>query len=42
MATDTGAQSDLNTQVAKWKSDVNPLKAYPIFSFGLAYAFSTR
>ncbi len=42
MATDTAAQSDLNAQVTKWKSDVNPLKAYPIFSFGLAYAFSTR
>jgi len=42
MATNTGAQSDLNTQVAKWKSDVNALKVYPIFSFGVAYAFHVR
>lgn len=35
-------QSDLNTQVAKWKSDLDPLKVYPIFSFGVAYAFHIR
>ena len=42
MATDTTAQTNLNTQVAKWKSDVNALKAYPIFSFGVGYAFDIR
>jgi hypothetical protein len=39
MATNTGAQSALNAQVAKYKSDLNPLQVYPIFSFGVSYGF---
>jgi hypothetical protein len=39
MATNATAQSNLAAQVAKWKSDLNPLQAYPIFSFGIAYDF---
>lgn len=33
-------QSDLNAQIGKWKNDVNPLKTFPIVSFGVAYSFS--
>ncbi|MFY9853986.1 MAG: hypothetical protein WAK26_08940 [Terracidiphilus sp.] len=39
MATNALAQSDLAAQLAKWKSDLNPLQAYPILSFGIAYDF---
>jgi hypothetical protein len=35
-------QSNLHTQVSKWASDVEPLKTYPIASFGVAYNFSVR
>jgi hypothetical protein len=35
-------QSNLHTQVAKWTSDVEPLKTYPIASFGVAYSFGIR
>lgn len=35
-------QSDLSTQVAKWKNDLDPLKVYPIFSFGVSYAFHIK
>jgi hypothetical protein len=42
MATNTTAQNDLITQLNKWKSDLNPLKVYPIFSFGVAYEFHTK
>jgi len=35
-------QSNLSTQVAKWTSDLNPLKTYPIVSVGVAYSFSVR
>jgi hypothetical protein len=35
-------QSNLTTQVAKWTSDLNPLKTYPILSFGVAYSFHIR
>jgi hypothetical protein len=42
MATDSTAQSNLNAQVAKWRSDLNPLQVYPIFSFGVAYAIRAR
>jgi hypothetical protein len=39
MATNAQAQSDLAAQLAKWRSDLNPLQVYPIFSFGIAYDF---
>ena len=42
MATNTGAQSALNAQIAKYKSDLNPLQVYPIFSFGVSYGFHTH
>ena len=35
-------QSDLQAQIAKWKTDLNPLKTYPIISIGVAYAFHIR
>ncbi|HEY1983768.1 MAG TPA: hypothetical protein VGG85_00075 [Terracidiphilus sp.] len=35
-------QSNLHTQVAKWTSDIEPLKTYPIASFGVAYSFGVR
>jgi hypothetical protein len=35
-------QSNLTTQVAKWTSDLNPLKTYPIVSAGVAYSFRVR
>ena len=35
-------QSNLHTQVSKWANDVEPLKTYPIASFGVAYNFSVR
>lgn len=42
MATNASAQADLNSQVAEYKSDLNPLKVYPILSFGLSYNFNIR
>jgi hypothetical protein len=42
MATNPQAQSDLNAQLTKWKSDLNPLQVYPIFSFGVAYDFHSK
>lgn len=39
MATNTTAQANIASQVAKYQSDLNPLKVYPIISFGLAYNF---
>jgi hypothetical protein len=42
MATDPTAQSNLNAQMAKWHSDLNPLKVYPIFSLGVSYSFDIR
>ena len=33
-------QSNLAAQEAKWTSDLNPLKTYPILSVGLAYSFN--
>jgi len=42
MATNSTAQGYLTTQIAKWKSDLNALQVYPIFSFGVTYNFSIR
>jgi hypothetical protein len=39
VATDPTVQANLASQVAKYKNDLNPLKTYPIFSFGAAYSF---
>ncbi|MGO9340579.1 MAG: hypothetical protein ACLPY1_24160 [Terracidiphilus sp.] len=35
-------QSNLAAQEAKWTSDLNPLKTYPIVSAGVAYSFRLR
>jgi hypothetical protein len=35
-------QTSLNAQIAKWKSDLDPLKTYPILSFGVAYSIPLR
>jgi hypothetical protein len=42
MATNSEAQANLTTQVNKWKSDLDPMKVYPILSFGVSYAFHIR
>ena len=39
MSTNAMAQANLNAQIAKYKSDLNPLQVYPILSFGVSYAF---
>jgi hypothetical protein len=36
------ARADLTAQEAKWTKDLNPLKTYPIISFGVAYNFRIR
>jgi hypothetical protein len=44
-ATDPNAatpRADLQAQIDKWKSDLDPLKTYPIVSFGVAYNFKIR
>jgi hypothetical protein len=38
----TQLQSNLAAQIAKWTSDLNPLKTYPILSVGVAYSFHVR
>jgi hypothetical protein len=35
-------QNNLSAQVAKWTKDIEPLKTYPIASFGVAYSFGLR
>jgi hypothetical protein len=35
-------QASLAAQITKWKSDLDPLKTYPILSFGVAYSFPVR
>lgn len=35
-------ESNLQAQVAKYQNDVNQLRFYPIFSFGVAYNFGIR
>jgi hypothetical protein len=42
VATDTQLQSDLQAQIAKYKHDLDPLKTFPILSFGVAYNFKIR
>jgi hypothetical protein len=41
-STSQDIQSSLNMQIAKWKNDIDPLKTYPIISFGAAYSFRVR
>lgn len=42
VATDPSVQANLQAQVAKYRSDLDPLKTYPIVSFGVAYNFRIR
>jgi hypothetical protein len=42
VATDPSVQQNLATQVAKYTSDLNPLKTFPIVSGGVAYSFKVR
>ena len=42
VATDADVQSNLQQQIAKDKSDLEPLKTYPIVSVGVAYSFRIR
>ncbi len=42
VATDPSVQQNLATQVAKYTSDLNPLKTFPIVSGGVAYSFRVR
>lgn len=35
-------QGDLQAQLAKWKSDLDPLKVYPIISTGIVFNFNIR
>jgi len=35
-------QNDLQTQLSKWRSDLNPLKVYPIISTGIVFNFNIR
>lgn len=42
VATDPTVNANLQAQIAKYKSDLDPLKVYPIFSFGVSYSFKIR
>jgi hypothetical protein len=42
VATDPDVQANLQAQIAKYKNDLDPLKTFPIFSFGVAYNFHIR
>jgi hypothetical protein len=42
VATDSMAQADLAAQIKSYQSDIDPLKTYPIVSFGVAYNFKIR
>jgi hypothetical protein len=39
MATNSNAQAAIAAQIAKYQSDLNPLKAFPILSIGIGYNF---
>ncbi|MGD0158219.1 MAG: hypothetical protein ABSB50_19175 [Terracidiphilus sp.] len=40
MATNSNAQAAITAQIAKYQSDLNPLKVYPIVSLGFGFNFS--
>lgn len=42
VATDPNVQSNLQSQIAKYRNDLNELKFYPIFSVGIGYNFKIR
>lgn len=42
IATDQDVQTHLQAQVAKYKNNLDPLKTFPILTFGVAYNFHLR
>jgi hypothetical protein len=42
VATDSDVQANLQAQIAKYRNDLEPLKTYPIVSFGVTYNFHIR
>jgi hypothetical protein len=42
VANDATVNSNLQAQIAKYRNDLNPVKVYPILSFGVAYSFHLR
>jgi len=42
MATNTSAQTNIQSQISKYQNDLNPLKVWPVISFGVAYNFRIR
>jgi hypothetical protein len=42
MATNSTAQANIASQIAKYQKDLNVLTVYPIFSIGLGYNFKIR
>ena len=42
VTTDSALNTDLQAQIAKYKSDLNVLQVYPILSFGLSFNFGIR
>jgi hypothetical protein len=42
MFKDPTAKARITAQQAKWQSDLDPWKVYPIFSFGVSYSFNLR
>lgn len=42
VTTDPELQTNLAAQIAKYRRNLDPLKTYPVFSFGVAYSFAPR
>jgi hypothetical protein len=42
VATDPTVNANLQAQIAKYKKDLDPLRYYPILSFGVSYNFKIR
>jgi hypothetical protein len=42
MNSNSTALNDISAQIAKYQKDLNSLQVYPIFSFGVSYAFHVR
>lgn len=42
VATDPTVQANLQSQIAKYKNDLDPFRYYPILSFGIGYNFKIR
>lgn len=42
VASDSTVQANLQAEIDKYKNDLDPLKVYPILSFGVTYSFHIR